>query len=228
MSIFPKKHPVPNVEDIPAAPETSQTGTHPVLPTPAADWAQHQYPMLKTFDQLPPQESFDSHWLNATRPGHYVPYVGTEGHGQDVHIDPSKIPVNDIDLIMQRGKAYGKTLGDPHQVPIPVYIVDSPPLFGIERKVSTNQFTLVANTPVLLVQKQPLRNRLLITVSAVGPAFVGTGTESTALLSVGYACVLNVPVELHTNQALYVVSTVANTVVSVVEEFTIVEGQKRL
>lgn len=227
MSLFDlfKEH-KPEVDEI-KYPETAQDGGTPAK-SPNMDPAYFKpaYPTMVPVGVLPTTEHPDSHWLQATKQGKFIPYIGEEPHGVEIDVDPSKIPVNDIDLIAARGHAFGTPVGEPHSVPVPVTIIDTPVLFGVEKKISTNTFTLTAGVPILLCAKRPERSRVQLNVSTVGPAIIGDSKEQV-LGNVGYIVPLGVMITFITNQAVWVISSVA-AVVSVLEEFTIVEGAKRV
>lgn len=209
-------------------PETAQDGGTPVNP-PNADskYFDPAYPGMTALGTLPSTEHPDSHWMEATLQGKFIPYVGEQPHGLDIKVDPSAIPVNDVDLIAARGHRFGNFQGEPHAVPVPVTIVNTPVMFGIENKISTNTFTLAANTPIMLAARRPERSKLQILVSTTGPAVIGPSFEQVSA-GVGMFCPLGVLIPLSTNQPVWVTTTAAGTVISVVEEYTVVEGARRV
>ena len=206
-------------------PETAQDGGHPVIP-PNADpkFFTPKYPQLGAVD-LPTPEHPDHDWLTATKQGKFIPYIGDEPHGMEIDVDPSRIPVNDIDLIAARGHGFGRPVGEILANPVPVYTVDIPPLFGIERKFSTNVFTLQTGVATLIAAKRPERSALRLSVSAA----VSVGQSPEQVLSgVGFILPANVIFSMNVNQAVYAVATTGTPTVSVYEEFTVAEGSKRL
>lgn len=212
-----------------AYPETAQDGGHPVTPPNANPlYFKPAYPGMVAVGTLPSTEHPDAHWLEATKQGKFIPYIGEEPHGEQIDVDPNKIPVHDVDLIAARGHGYGTPVGQPHAVPVPVTIVDSPVYFGIEKRFSANSLVMtVANTPTLLCSRRPERVSATILVSAVGPVIINATKEDVAS-GIGFIVPLGVAVSIKTNQPVWVMSTVVNTAVSVVEEYTVVEGSKRV
>jgi hypothetical protein len=223
---LPHKLEVPKVE----YPETAQDGGKPQT-TPNSDpkYFDPSYPAASIAPpgNLPPSASPSAEWLEATKQGKFIPYLGAEDHGIGIDVDPSQIPVNDIDLIAARGHAYGTSIGAGHVVPVPVVIVDTPSFFGIEKKFATNQFTLAANTPVMLCAKRPERTQVRINCTTSGPISVGQSLEQVSAVGVGYLLSVGQTVTLDTNQPIWVSTTVAGSIACALEEFTVVEGQKR-
>jgi hypothetical protein len=211
-----------------AYPETAQDGGEPVVP-PNSDpkYFKPAYPGMVPVGILPTTEHPDAHWLEATKQGKFIPFLGEEPHGEEINIDPNMIPVHDVDLTKARGVGYGTPIGQPHAVPVPVTVVNAPVLFGIENRFSANSLLLTANTPALLSSRRPDRVRAQILVSAVGPVIINATKEDVGS-GIGFVVPIGVAVTINTNQPIWVMSTVGSTAVSVVEEYTVVEGSKRI
>jgi hypothetical protein len=216
---IPHKREVPTV----AYPETAQDGGKPqTSPNMDPHYFQPEYPQLKAVQEIPAVTHPDSEWLGATRQGKFIPYIGNVDHGLEINVDPSAIPVNDIDLIRARGHAYGSPVGAPHTPPVPVVIIDTPSFFGIEKKFSTNFFTLVTGVPTLIASRRPERTLLRLSVSAA--VSIGQTIEQ---VNVGFVLPANAVFTMNVNQPVYAIAATGTPTVSVYEEFTVVEGQKR-
>jgi hypothetical protein len=128
-------------------------------------------------------------------------------------------------LIAARGHGYGHPVGDPHKVPVPVVVIDTPSFFGIEKKFTTNVWTLATGVAQLIVSKRPERTRLQLSSTA---AFqIGHSVEQVTA-GLGFTVPANVLFTMHVNQPVYAIASAGTPTVSVYEEFTVVEGQKRL
>lgn len=218
---------VPHKVEVPTVkyPETAQDGGHAVTP-PNADPAyfKPEYPGMKEYKVPPGVEHPDHEWLDATKQGKFIPYIGDEGHGMAIDVDPSAIPVNDIDLIATRGHAFGRPVGAPHEKPVPVVIIDTPSFFGIEKRFSTNQFTLATGTAQLICSRRP--ERTLIRLSGTAAFMVAHSIEQAGGL-LGFTVPANTILTLNVNQPVYAIATTGTPTISIYEEYTVVEGAKR-
>lgn len=223
---IPHKVVVPTV----AYPETAQDGGKPNIP-PNSDpkYFQPEYPseQKRTVGNLPPADHPDHEWLTATKQGKFIPYVGSVDHGVEIDVDPSMIPVNDIDLTAARGHGYGTPVGAAHVNPVPVVVVDTPSFFGIEKRITTNVFNLATSTPVRVAARRPERNSIQLNfTNGTGSVQIGATVEQV-VSGVGFIMLTNRLVTLSTNQEIWAITDGNNVVVTVLEEYTVVEGQKR-